>query len=87
MAEALRLFFLAFYAIGVLVLILRVLPLAFRSAPAERRAEGTILYLPFFLLPVGFLIPPAAMLTRVGEFNAAGRRSGSSGSSSASTLP
>ena len=37
MAEALRLFFLAFYAIGVLVLVLRVLPLAFRSAPAERR--------------------------------------------------
>ena len=70
MAEALRLFFLAFYAIGVVVLILRVLPLAVRSAPAERRAEGMNLYLPFFLLPVGFLIPPAAMLTRVGEFNA-----------------
>ena len=70
MAEALRLFFLAFYAIGVLVLILRVLPLAVRSAPAERRAEGLNLCLPFFLLPVGFLIPPAAMLTRIGEVNA-----------------
>ncbi len=41
MAEALRLFFLAFYAIGVVVLVLRVLPLAFRGAPAEHRAEGT----------------------------------------------
>jgi hypothetical protein len=40
MAEPLRLFFLAFYAIGVTMLILRVLPLAVRSAPAERRAEG-----------------------------------------------
>ena len=70
MAEALRLFFLAFYAIGVVVLILRVLPLAYRSAPAERRAEGINLALPFFLLPVGFLIPPFAMLTRVGELNA-----------------
>jgi protein-S-isoprenylcysteine O-methyltransferase Ste14 len=70
MAEALRLFFLAFYAIGVLVLILRVLPLAVRSAPAERRAEGLNLCLPFFLLPVGFLIPPAAMLTRIGEVHA-----------------
>ena len=70
MAEALRLFFLGFYAIGVMVLVVRVLPLAFRSAPAERRAEGINLYLPFFLLPVGFLIPPAAMLTRAGEINA-----------------
>jgi len=56
-AEALRLFFLAFYAIGVTVLVLRVLPLAFRSAPVERRAEGIYRYLPFFLLPVGFLNP------------------------------
>ncbi len=70
MAEAFRLFFLGFYGIGVMVLVVRVLPLAFRSAPAERRAEGIDLYLPFFLLPVGFLIPPAAMLTRAGEINA-----------------
>jgi len=70
MAEALRLFFLAFYAIGVLVLMVRVLPLALRSAPAERRAEGANLYLPFLLLPVGFLIPPIAMLTRTGEIEA-----------------
>jgi len=70
MAEALRLFFLGFYAIGVMVLVVRVLPLAFRSAPAERRAEGINFYLPFFLLPVGFLVPPAAILTRAGEINA-----------------
>ena len=37
MAEALRLFFLAFYAIGVLVLILRVLPLAVRSGVPCRK--------------------------------------------------
>ena len=69
MAEALRLFFVAFYAIGVVVLMLRVLPLAFRSAPAEQRAEGMNLYLPFILLPVGFLVPPAAMLTGAGELD------------------
>jgi protein-S-isoprenylcysteine O-methyltransferase Ste14 len=68
-AEALRLFFLGFYGIGVIVLVLRVLPLALRSAPAERRAEGINLYLPFVLLPIAFLIPPAAMLTRVGEID------------------
>lgn len=70
MTEALRVFFLAFYAIGIVVLVVRVLPLALRSAPAERRAEGMHLYLPFFLLPLGFLIPPAAMLTGTGELEA-----------------
>jgi hypothetical protein len=59
MAEVLRLFFLAFYAIGVVVLMLRVLPLVYRSAHAERRAAGINLALPFFLLPIGFLIPPS----------------------------
>jgi hypothetical protein len=38
MAEALRLFFLAVYALGVTMLMLRVLPLAVRSAPAELHA-------------------------------------------------
>ena len=70
MREALRLFFLGFYAIGLIVLVVRVLPLAFRAAPAERRAEGVDLYMPFLLLPIAFLIPPAAMLTRVGEIDA-----------------
>jgi protein-S-isoprenylcysteine O-methyltransferase Ste14 len=68
--DLLRLFFLVFYAVSVLVLVVRVLPLALRSAPAERRAEGTDLYLPFLLLPIGFLIPPIAMLTRAGEVDA-----------------
>ena len=39
-AEALRLFFLAFYAIGLLVLVLRVLPAAARTEPVERRPPG-----------------------------------------------
>lgn len=70
MIEALRLFFLAFYAIGIAVLVVRVLPLALRSAPAERRADGMSRYLPFVLLPVGFLVPPVVMLTRAGELDA-----------------
>ena len=70
MADALRLFFLAFYAIGVMVLVLRVLPLALRSAPAERRPEGINRYLPFLLLPFGFLVPPAAMLSHTVELDA-----------------
>jgi protein-S-isoprenylcysteine O-methyltransferase Ste14 len=71
MTDGLRLSFLAFYAIGIMVLLLRVLPLTVRSAPAERRPEGIVRHLPWLLLPLGFLFPPAVMLTRVGEVDAA----------------
>ena len=71
MVGALRFFFLAFYTISVVVLVVRVLPLAFRSPPAEERARGLNLYLPVVLLPIGFLVPPVAMVTRAGELNAA----------------
>src|SRR5262245_5566257 len=70
MAQAFRLFFLGFYAISLIVLALRVAPLSLRAAPADRRAQGLTLFLPFVLLPVGFLIPPMAMLTRAGEIDA-----------------
>ena len=71
MVEASRLFFLAFYAISILILLVRVPPLAFRAAPAERGAEGAMRYLPILLLPMGFLVPPIAMLTRTGEIDVA----------------
>ena len=71
MPEALRLFFLAFYAISILVLLVRVLPLSFRAAPAEQGAQGATRYLPVLLLPMGFLVPPLAMLTRAGEIDVA----------------
>jgi protein-S-isoprenylcysteine O-methyltransferase Ste14 len=68
MAEALRLFFLAFYAIGVVVLILRVLPLAFRSRGASRRRDRP---LPAHQPSAGRVSdPPAALVTRVGELSA-----------------
>ena len=68
-AERLRLFFLAFYAISIVILLVRVLPLAFRAAPPDRAAQGAMRYLPIFLLPMGFLVPPIAMLTRTGEID------------------
>jgi protein-S-isoprenylcysteine O-methyltransferase Ste14 len=70
MAAGLRLFFLGFYAIGIMVLLLRVLPLTIRSTPAERRPEGIARHLPWVLLPLGFLLPPAVMLMRAGEIDA-----------------
>jgi len=74
MAEALRLFFLAFYAIAVVVLVLRVLPLAFRSAPAAQRAEGTNLYLPFVLLLLARLLLARLLHGRGGATNLNGQQ-------------
>jgi hypothetical protein len=68
--HALRLSFLALYPIGVIVLIPRGLAarVPLRSRRTARRRIN--LYLPFFLLPVGFLIPPATVLRRAGGAHA-----------------
>lgn len=67
MADALRLFFLAFYAIAVLVLALKVAPAALRNPPPARRPAGLVRHLHLVLLPVGFLVPPILLWSRVGE--------------------
>jgi protein-S-isoprenylcysteine O-methyltransferase Ste14 len=66
-ADALRVFFLAFYAVGVLVLVLKVLPAAVRNPPPARRPAGLARHLHVVLLPAGFLVPPIVMWLRVGE--------------------
>jgi len=68
-AEALRVYFLSFYAVSVIVLLVRVLPAAARATP-QRRVGGLRRYLPWVLLPVDFLVPPALMLLRAGEIRA-----------------
>lgn len=70
MAQALRVFFLGFYAASIAVMILRVLPAAWRTAPAARQVEGLARYLPVLLVPLGFLVPPGAILLRLGEIRA-----------------
>ncbi len=68
--DTLRTLFLAGYAASVLVLVVRVLPAAARVGPVTHRATGPARWLPFALLPVGFLVPPVLLLTRTGEVQA-----------------
>ena len=63
----LRLAFLLYYAGGILVLLVRVLPAGARAARAGTRPDGIARYLHLVLLPIGFLVPPAVMLLRAGE--------------------
>ena len=69
MASALRLFFLAFYAIGLLVFLVKVIPASLRVPPPEQRAQGIARVLPPVLVLFNFVLPPLLILFRVGELD------------------
>jgi protein-S-isoprenylcysteine O-methyltransferase Ste14 len=71
MPDALRALFLAVYGVSLLVMVVKVLPAAARNPAPARRAAGTRRWLPMVLVPLGFLVPPVVMLTRIGELPAA----------------
>ena len=70
MAEALRMYFLFFYAIGLAVLLVKVMPSAFRAPPGEINASGASRVLPALLLPWNWLTPPLLILLHLGEIAA-----------------
>jgi protein-S-isoprenylcysteine O-methyltransferase Ste14 len=70
MSEALRLWFLAFYGAGVLVLIAKVLPAAFAVHAVQRRVTDLRRFLPALFLPFDWVLPPLFILLRVGEIHA-----------------
>ena len=66
----LRLLFLAIYGVAAVVMVAKVLPAAARNPTPAHRATAGRRWLPVALVPVGFLIPPAALLSRWGELAA-----------------
>ena len=68
--DALRLFFLGFYAVVIAVTLIRVLPTVGTLRSAEQSATGARRFLPAVLLPFGFLLPPAVLFLRAGEIDA-----------------
>ena len=70
MAESLRMYFLFFYAIGLAVLLVKVMPSAFGAPPGEIEASGASRALPAVLLPWNWLVPPLLILLRLGEIDA-----------------
>ncbi len=69
-SEAVRFYFLGFYGISLLVLIVQVLPAAFRAGAGEHRPDDARRYLPAIMLPLAFLVPPGMILLRIGEIHA-----------------
>ena len=68
--DALRLFFVGFYAVVIAVTLIRVLPTVGTLRSAEQSATGARRFLPAVLLPFGFLLPPAVLFLRAGEIDA-----------------
>jgi protein-S-isoprenylcysteine O-methyltransferase Ste14 len=65
----LRLWFLAFYAVGILVFLVKVIPASLVVPPTARRAHGAARFLPAVLVLWDFLVPPALILTHAGELD------------------
>jgi len=70
MAEAARAFFLAFYAIALLILAFKTVQMLSARPPAERQASGAQRFLPAILIPLQFAVPVLAILFRIGELHA-----------------
>lgn len=67
MEDAFRLYFLGFYAVSLLVFVVKVTPASLRVAGVERRAQGAARLLPPILVLFDFVLPPVVIFTRAGE--------------------
>jgi protein-S-isoprenylcysteine O-methyltransferase Ste14 len=66
-ADTLRAVFLAVYGVTCAVMVVKVLPAAARNPVPVRRASDRQRWLPVVLVPLGFLVPSAVVLSRWGE--------------------
>jgi protein-S-isoprenylcysteine O-methyltransferase Ste14 len=66
-ADALRLYFLGFYAVSLLVFVVKVVPASLRVPRVERRAPGLARLLPPLLVLFNFVLPPVVIFARAGE--------------------
>jgi len=69
MANALRRYFLGFYAVSLLVFLVKVVPASLRVPRVERQSYGFMRLLPPVLVFVDFILAPAIILTQVGELD------------------
>ena len=67
MEAVLRLYFLGFYGIGLLVFAIKVVPASLRVERIERRVDGFARWLPPALVFLNFVLPMVILTTRVGE--------------------
>ncbi len=69
MEDALRLYFLGFYVVSLLVFVVRVVPASVRVPRVERRTQGLARFLPPVLVLFNFVLPPVVIFARAGELD------------------
>ena len=69
MPNVLRLYFLGFYGVSLLVFLVKVVPASLRVPRVGRRARGFARVLPPVLVLLDFVLPPIIILARLGELD------------------
>jgi protein-S-isoprenylcysteine O-methyltransferase Ste14 len=70
MAAALRFYFLISYAVALVVVAVRTISMLATPRRAEHTPSGARRYLPAIVIPLLLVVPPLAVLFRVGELDA-----------------
>jgi protein-S-isoprenylcysteine O-methyltransferase len=70
MTDGLRIWFLALYAIGIVVLLIKFIPARPREKVVEKQIVDSRRLLPMICLPVDWLVPPLILLSGIGQLSA-----------------
>jgi protein-S-isoprenylcysteine O-methyltransferase len=70
MTDGLRIWFLALYAIGIVVLLIKFIPARPREKIVEKQIVDSRRLLPMICLPVDWLVPPLILLSGIGQLSA-----------------
>ena len=70
MINGLRIWFLALYIIGIIVLLVKFIPTRDRAKAAERRIKDSRRLLPMIFLPIDWFVPPPCLV--VGDWSTLG---------------
>jgi protein-S-isoprenylcysteine O-methyltransferase len=70
MTDGFRLWFLVLYAIGIVVLFVKIIPARTRGATVEKQISDSRRLLPVILAPVNWLVPALILLSGIGEISA-----------------
>ncbi len=67
MTDGLRIWFLALYAIGIIVILIKFIPVRRRQEVFEKQIVDSRRLLPMICLPIDWLIPPLILLVGIGQ--------------------
>jgi len=70
LTDGLRIWFLALYAIGIIVILIKFIPVRRRQQVFENRIVDSRRLLPMICLPVDWLVPPLIVLSGIGQVSA-----------------